>query len=330
MHVEDLVWCNQHGTDGRIPAYALRRVTDEGDAEAGADQLVAVGLWAVTEDGWSIIDFLTDQPSAADVERQQVLGRNRQRVRRQHVAGDHSLCDAKYCRAAQAGGSRVTNGVSNGESHGTRTDPTRPDPKGRGGVGKGKGSSTSDEGSAALAPASAPSPGGSPSPSKSKGSTEELPAHPARQAPVWLATDGALQGAGDGDGVGEPNTQDRPPCPHGVAGGLDATEDYVFRCPECEKVAPRTSSDKFHAWWGRSNSDVREFVDRSPEVTCADPDNERYADRLARVKFAATLDLDPAFKVPPRDEPFWRVLKAHTVMQVEPGRLRLLMQGAIP
>ena len=73
MYLEGLVWCNQHGTDGFIPDHALRRVTDEEDPGAAADQLVGVGLWVVGNGGWEIVDFTKDQPSAADVERTQKL-----------------------------------------------------------------------------------------------------------------------------------------------------------------------------------------------------------------------------------------------------------------
>ena len=135
MHLEGLVWCNQHGTDGFIPEHALRRVTDDSEPESAAAELVRVGLWAVVEGGWKIVDFEKDQPSAADVERKQVLARARQRVRRQHLGGDHSLCDPKHCQQA----SRVTAGVTNAVSHDTRTDPYRPDPIRSEGTEEGEG-----------------------------------------------------------------------------------------------------------------------------------------------------------------------------------------------
>ena len=69
MHLEGLVWCNKHATDGLIPFYAIRRVTDQEDPKEAARLLVKVGLWETTEAGWMITTFAEDQPSAADQER---------------------------------------------------------------------------------------------------------------------------------------------------------------------------------------------------------------------------------------------------------------------
>jgi hypothetical protein len=118
MYLEGLVWSNKQGTDGHIPRHAVRRVTDEEDPIGAAAELVDAGLWEETGDDWSIVGFLEDQPSRADVERIQTLARDRQRRQRQHRGGDHSLCDPRYCQAA----SRVTNAVT----HDTRTDPSVP------------------------------------------------------------------------------------------------------------------------------------------------------------------------------------------------------------
>lgn len=120
MHTEALIWCNRFGTDGAIPSAALTRLTDERDAESGAAQLVAAGLWKVTEDGWEIIDFKKDQPSAEDVERVAALARERQRRQRQHRNGDHSLCDPQYCRVTRDA-TRDERGESRA-SHNTRSD----------------------------------------------------------------------------------------------------------------------------------------------------------------------------------------------------------------
>lgn len=133
VHVEALVWCNRHGTDGHIPAHALPRVTDEPDPTSAAEQLVAAGMWKPTEAGWEIVAFLDDQPSADDVRRTKEQARQRQRRQRQHRNGDHSLCDPQYCKAL-ASESRVTSRVTNGVSHATPTRPvpTRPGPKEQG------------------------------------------------------------------------------------------------------------------------------------------------------------------------------------------------------
>ncbi|MEY2454070.1 MAG: hypothetical protein QOD92_3644 [Acidimicrobiaceae bacterium] len=99
LHFEAIVWSCAHLTDGTIQRHALHWLTDEPESESAVAQLVQAGLWAVADDGWEIVDFLADQPSAADVEKVRDLARERQRKRRQHQAGDHSLCtDARYCR----------------------------------------------------------------------------------------------------------------------------------------------------------------------------------------------------------------------------------------
>ena len=126
MHLEGMVWCNRHATDGHVPAYALHKVTDQEEPEKAASQLVDVGLWSVDNDGWLIVTFADDQPSAADQERAREYDRQRQRRQRLHKTGDHRECEPRYCREA----SRVTHRVSDGVSHGS---PSRPDPTRRGG-----------------------------------------------------------------------------------------------------------------------------------------------------------------------------------------------------
>ncbi len=139
MHLEFLVWSNKHGTDGRIPAHVIRKVTDEPDPAAAVDGLVEVGMWERDGDSFRIVGFLDDQPSAADVERTQALARERQRKTRQHRNGDHSLCDERYCRQTTSRVTDgVTNGVTDGVSHSPPTRPTRPTRAG-GTKGKGKG-----------------------------------------------------------------------------------------------------------------------------------------------------------------------------------------------
>ncbi len=131
VHIEAMVWSNRHGTDGSVPAHALRRVTDDPDPDAAAEHLVARGKWRTVEGGWEIVGFLDDQPAAEDVQRTKELARARQRRLRQHRNGDHSLCDPQYCKALSRVTQRVTSRVTNGVSHDTptRPDPTRPGPK---------------------------------------------------------------------------------------------------------------------------------------------------------------------------------------------------------
>jgi hypothetical protein len=134
LHVEAIVWCCKHETDGRIPRHVLGRITDEPEPYDAADHLVAAGLWRATTDGYEITGFLIDQRSAGEVEVSRANSRARQERHRRHQNRDHSLCDPRYCHASNGASNAVTNGVSNGSP--TRPDPTRPELK-RGTVGEG-------------------------------------------------------------------------------------------------------------------------------------------------------------------------------------------------
>lgn len=129
LHIEGIVWCCRHLTDGHVPRYALAKVTDEPDAVNGVDALVEAGLWEPQGEGWLIVDYLRDQSSAADVENIRKLARDRQRKQRQHKAGDHSLCtDPRYCQFL-----RESQSESQRESrHPIQSNPTRPNGKGKG------------------------------------------------------------------------------------------------------------------------------------------------------------------------------------------------------
>ena len=123
LSIEATVWCNQHGTNGFVPAYMLPRICDAQDVNRLTNQLWRWGHWVPrlsekaqetysvdpVEDsadpritGWTLIDFLDNQPSADDVKRTRELWAERQRRQRQHRGGDHSLCDARYCHQAKA------------------------------------------------------------------------------------------------------------------------------------------------------------------------------------------------------------------------------------
>ena len=99
LHVEALVYANRVGSDGAIPAGALRRITDSDHEEAEAVELVEAGVWATTGAGWQIVDFERDQLSKAEVSRMRDAAKIRTRRQRLHLAGDHSDCNPKYCKA---------------------------------------------------------------------------------------------------------------------------------------------------------------------------------------------------------------------------------------
>jgi hypothetical protein len=152
MSVEALVWCNKHGTDGAIPAAALSRFTDEPDALAAAEQLVAAGLWSRTDTGFVVVDFLVDQESAAEVEERRVASAFRQRRSRLHKGGDHSLCLRGYCPNG-ALSREESQAMSRGDSR--PPVPTRPDPTPREGRVRGDGASAP---ASAYAPRALPRP----------------------------------------------------------------------------------------------------------------------------------------------------------------------------
>jgi hypothetical protein len=101
LHVEALVWCNAHGTDGRIPAHMLARLTDESDPEAAAAMLADCGKWRMTATGWEISAFLADQLSAAEVAERNEQNRIRTNRWRNHREGRHHLCLPEKCDAAR-------------------------------------------------------------------------------------------------------------------------------------------------------------------------------------------------------------------------------------
>jgi hypothetical protein len=128
LYVEALVWCNRLGTDGAISRAALRRLTDSPDPEAACAALIDSGLWAVTETGWQIVDFLRHQRSADDVERVRAQTEVRNRRWRQHNLGDHSLCRAPSCRYVTRDETRDEMRHETRHKTPTRSDPSRPDP----------------------------------------------------------------------------------------------------------------------------------------------------------------------------------------------------------
>lgn len=77
LHLETLVWCKAHLTDGFIPAQALNRLTDEPEPHEAAKELRRVGMWDMTDAGWKIADFLDTQMSAERVKAKRLAARER-------------------------------------------------------------------------------------------------------------------------------------------------------------------------------------------------------------------------------------------------------------
>lgn len=124
LHVEGLVWCNRHLTDGLIPPAAVRRITDAEDPDSDIAELLAAGLWERDGD-----DFLVDwseQETAEAVKARRDANAERQRKYRErrarHTQGDHALCYAAVCRFVTRDTTRDNDG-----SHSTPI-PTQPSP----------------------------------------------------------------------------------------------------------------------------------------------------------------------------------------------------------
>ncbi len=91
--IGSLMWCAEHGTDGRIPARALRLLHPVGVDDTTAAELVANDRWAPLPDGaYQVVNWSHDQSMAADIEWQRERNRRKNRAHRDrhrtgHVTG---------------------------------------------------------------------------------------------------------------------------------------------------------------------------------------------------------------------------------------------------
>lgn len=67
LHTEAIFWCARELTDGRIAGDELKQVSGIARPDRHVAELVRRGLWAETDDGWEIHDYLKYQPSRAKV-----------------------------------------------------------------------------------------------------------------------------------------------------------------------------------------------------------------------------------------------------------------------
>jgi hypothetical protein len=125
LHVEALVYCNQHLTNGLLPKGALRRITDAEEPELEAKLLVEVGEWIDVDTGWQL-DW-SEQDDADEVKaRQDYRAATQKRYRERkakHDRGDHSMCDPRYCKSAVTG--NASSNVTTNETP-SRPVPSRP------------------------------------------------------------------------------------------------------------------------------------------------------------------------------------------------------------
>jgi hypothetical protein len=108
FHIEALVYCNRMLTNGRIGLAAVTRITDTKNINSVINELVNADMWWPLSDGdfqlnWSDQEN-ADKVNARRAERKATQKRYRERVSERvsrHNSGDHSLCDARYCKAGE-------------------------------------------------------------------------------------------------------------------------------------------------------------------------------------------------------------------------------------
>lgn len=84
-------WCAQQLADGRLPRAAVALV---GGTPELADELVAVGLWDRTDDGYAFHDWDDYQPSKSDVIDRRAKTAERVRRHREKVAVGNAVTNA--------------------------------------------------------------------------------------------------------------------------------------------------------------------------------------------------------------------------------------------
>lgn len=130
LHVEALIYCNKHLTDGHLPVNAVPRITDAPDAADLVAELLTEQVWEASGSKY-VLDW-TDQEPAERVRTRRASGKKRQDAFRDrealHASGDHSKCLPSKCPALRRNG--VTGGVTDdvGNRTPSRPVPTRPVP----------------------------------------------------------------------------------------------------------------------------------------------------------------------------------------------------------
>lgn len=108
-------WCAKHLTDGAVPSSRVGRFGIP-HATLAAAELVRVGLWRVSADGFVFHDWTTYQPTRESVTH--VRTKTAARVRRHRVTNADG----------NDGGNAVTDAVSNGAPVPSRPVPTKREP----------------------------------------------------------------------------------------------------------------------------------------------------------------------------------------------------------
>lgn len=171
LHLRATVYCARYLTDGRVEVEYLPAITRRPDAADLAARLVKAGAWDDHPDGgWTIRDFLRDQPSAEEVEAKRArVSAARAAAGRKGGLRSGAIRGTERGEATkQTGNKPEANGKQPSEANANpRPDPSRkgnpPTPlAGGGGVvgGEGSASGRSENGpaGAVAAPSEAPDP----------------------------------------------------------------------------------------------------------------------------------------------------------------------------
>lgn len=80
-----LLWCNEHGTDGLIPARYTRYLHPDGDHQIAFEELEDAGFWVRAADGFHLIGWSEElhQSTAAELRHYRESSRQRQRAYRE-------------------------------------------------------------------------------------------------------------------------------------------------------------------------------------------------------------------------------------------------------
>jgi len=99
--IEMYSWANAQLTNGRVPRAVLRRISDSEDLIRDVDALIREGLLVEDADGALWLDWSNQEDAETVTTR---AARNADKTKRarerkeRHLAGDHSMCVAPYCK----------------------------------------------------------------------------------------------------------------------------------------------------------------------------------------------------------------------------------------
>lgn len=117
-------WCARHLTDGQIPASRVRRFGVR-NADAAAAELVRVGLWERSGEGFAFHDWHSRQPTRAAVLAEREAAASRVRAFRERKKAGDSV-SSNGVTAAERTGEQLRSGSLFVTVPPTRPDPTRP------------------------------------------------------------------------------------------------------------------------------------------------------------------------------------------------------------